>query len=145
MVNIQNKSAYYQYLLEVTTNQEWEQWITYILDAVEQTAKWTRVKIIATRDLMDHTAEFVHDKLPSIYSRELVDLTFVQPYCRIANLVDAKIAKHQTASVYLKQLSDFGVLKEIKVGRGKLFSHPRLMQLLTQGENRFELYSVRVS
>lgn len=142
---IQNKSAYYQYLLDVTTNNEWEQWILYMLDAVEQTAKWTRAKIIAIRDLMDHTADYVRNQLPSIYSRELVDLTFVQPYCRIANLVDTKIAKRQTASVYLKQLRDIGVLKEMKVGREKLFIHPKLMLLLTQDENRFELYSDSVS
>ena len=142
---IQNKTTYYQYLLEVTTKNEWEQWILYILEAVEQTANWTRTKIIAIRDLMDHTAEFVRDQLPSIYTRELVDLTFVQPYSRIANLVDANIAKRQTASVYLKQLSDIGVLKETKVGREKLFIHPKLMQLLAQDDNRFEFYSDRVS
>ena len=138
---IQNKSAYYQYLLEVTTGQQWEQWILYMLDAVEQTANWTREKIIAIRDLMDHTAEFVHDKLPSIYSRELVDQMFVQPYCRIGNLVDVNIAKRQTASVYLKQLCDIGILKEIKVGREKLFIHPKLMRLLTQDYHEFEKYS----
>jgi Fic family protein len=137
----QNKSNYYQYLLEVTTKDAWEQWILYILDAVEQTANWTRDKIIAIRDLMNHTANFVRNQLPSIYSRELVDLTFVQPYCRIANLVDTNIAKRQTASVYLKQLTSIGVLKEVKVGREKLFIHPKLIALLTQDKNEFDKYS----
>ena len=138
---IQNKAAYYQYLLDVTTDQQWEQWILYMLDAVEQTANWTREKIIAIRDLMEHTADFVRNTLPSIYSHELVELIFVQPYCRIANLVDANIAKRQTASVYLKQLCEAGVLKEIKVGREKLFIHPKLMRLLTQDTNEFTEYS----
>ena len=137
---IQNKNTYYQYLLEVTTQQKWEQWILYMLDAVEQTSIWTRDKIAAIRQLMDHTADYVRDKLPSIYSRELVELTFVQPYCRIGNLVDANIAKRQTASVYLKQLSDIGVLKEAKVGREKLFIHPKFMRLLTQDSNKFKKY-----
>ena len=137
---IQNKKAYYQYLIDVTINNKWEKWILYMLDAVEQTANWTHKKIIAIRDLMDHTADYVRDQLPSIYSREFVDLTFAQPYCRIANLVDANIAKRQTASVYLKQLCDIGVLKEMKAGREKLFIHPKLMQLLTQDENGFERY-----
>ena len=137
---IQHKANYYQYLLDVTTKQQWEQWILYILDAVEETANWTREKIIAIRDLMDHTAGFVRDQLPSIYSRELVEQTFTQPYCRIANLVDANIAKRQTASTYLKQLCDIGVLKEVKVGREKLFIHPKLMRLLTQDKNGFEQY-----
>lgn len=138
---IQNKSTYYQYLLEVTTQQRWQQWILYILDAIEQTSIWTRDKIAAIRQLMDHTANFVRDKLPSIYSHELVELTFEQPYCRIANLVEADIAKRQTASVYLKQLCEAGVLQEVKVGREKLFIHPKLMRLLTQDSNEFSEYS----
>jgi len=135
---IQNKSDYYKYLLQVTTEQKWEQWILYILSAVEQTAILTREKIIGIRNLMHHTADFVRAKLPSIYSRELVELTFVQPYCRIGNLVDANIAKRQTASVYLIQLCDIGVLREVKAGREKLFIHPKLMRLLTQDNNAFE-------
>lgn len=140
---IQNKDSHYPYLLEVTTDDAWEQWILYILDAVEQIVNWTREKIVAVRDLMGHTAEFVHNQLPSIYSRELVDLIFVQPYCRITNLVDANMAKRQTASVYLKQLSHIGVLNEIKVGREKLFIHSKLMTLLTQDKNEFIIYPSR--
>ncbi len=140
---IQNKSRYYQYLLEVTNNNAWEQWILFLLDAVEQTANWTRGKIISIRDLMVQTTDFVQEELPSIYSRELVELTFMLPYCRVANLVNAKIAKRQTASVYLKQLSDIGVLKEIKSGREKLFIHPKLMTLLTQDNNQFSPYKTK--
>ena len=137
---IQNKSSYYRCLLEVTTRQEWAQWIVFMLDAVEQTADWTREKIIAIRELMDHTAEFARIKLPSIYSRELIELVFVQPYCRISNLVEAKIAKRQTASVYLKQLRDIGILQEFKIGREKLFIHLKLMHLLTRDNNNFARY-----
>ena len=137
---IQNKSAYYQHLLEVTTQNQWQAWILFMLDAVEQTAHWTRDKIIAMRDLIEHTANYVRQQLPSIYSRELVELLFVQPYSRIGNLVDANIAKRQTASVYLKQLADVGVLQEQKAGREKLFIHPKLMQLLTQDNNEFKEY-----
>lgn len=55
----------------------------------------------------------------------------MQPYARISNVVDAGLAKRQTASTYLKALCDIGVLREIKVGREKLFVHPNLMTLLT--------------
>ena len=64
----------------------------------------------------------------------------MQPYCRIANLVDSGIAKRQTASVYLKQLCDIGVLEEHKVGREKLFLHPKFLDLLTQDKNEFNPY-----
>jgi Fic family protein len=63
-----------------------------------------------------------------------VDLIFVQPYCRIGNVVDAGIAKRQAASEYLKKLCAIGILKEVKAGREKLFIHPQLLKLLTAGE-----------
>jgi Fic family protein len=128
---IQRKLDYYRLLRAVTAEGRWEDWILYMLNAVDETARWTTAKIRAIRELMQTTAEYVREKAPAAYSRELVELIFVQPYSRIANVVEADIAKRQTASVYLKELCDVGVLKEIKVGREKLFINPRLMTLLT--------------
>ena len=69
----------------------------------------------------------------------MIEAIFTQPYCRIANLVEADIAKRQTASVYLKQLVGIGVLKEMKVGRDKLFIHPKLIGVM-KGSNQFRRY-----
>lgn len=132
---IRRKLDYYRLLLAVTTEGRWEDWILYMLGAVDETARWTTAKIRSIRELMEDTADFVRSKMPAIYSRELVELIFVQPYCRIGNVVDAGIAQRQTASVYLKDLCEIGVLKEVKAGREKLFINPRLMTLLTT-ENR---------
>ena len=138
---IQNKDDYYKNLLRVTTTQSWEPWILYMMAGVEGTAKWTTEKIDTIRGLLGHTNEFVQQERPEIHSRELIDIIFTQPYCRIANLVDAGIAKRQTASVYLKQLVEIGVLNEIKAGRAKLFIHPKLIKVVS-GDNRFEKYAV---
>jgi Fic family protein len=137
---IANKSQYYSNLLAVTREQAWEPWILYMLEAVESTAQWTTQKIISIRDLADHTAEYVREELPKIYSRELIDTIFEQPYCRISNLVEANIAKRQTASEYLKKLASIGVLMELRVGRERLYVHPRLIELITKDENSFERY-----
>jgi hypothetical protein len=72
--------------------------------------------------------------------RELVDVIFEQPYCRIANVVDAGIAERQAASRYLKALASIEVLSERAVGKAKLFVHPRLLQLLTRESNTLEEY-----
>ena len=128
---IRKKAGYYRLLHDITASQAWEPWILYQLDAVAETAAWTTRKIHAIRDLLRDTVAFVQRKAPSLYSRELVELVFVQPYARISNVVDAGIAKRQTASEYLKELCDIGVLKEKKVGRDKVFIHPRLMDVLT--------------
>ena len=138
---IRHKSDYYRSLLEVTTKQAWAPWILYMLDGVEDSCLWTTDKIKAIRELMRHTGQFILRRLPKMYSWELVELLFQQPYCRIANVVDAGLAKRQTASVYLKQLVDLGILKEVKSGRETLFVHPKYVELLTGEENVWVFYA----
>jgi len=138
---IRNKAAYYRLLHNVTLEQGWTPWVMFILEGVEETCTWTTDKIKAIRELMEHTAEFVQYTMPKTYTWELVELLFKQPYCRIGNLVDAGIAKRQTASVYLKQLCDAGVLKEIKSGRENIFVHPKYIELLTGEENIWVFYA----
>ena len=99
---IDNKKSYYDGLLAVTTEGAWEPWILFMLAAVRETAAWSTAKIRAIRNLLDATADQIRRDLPKIYSRELAEIVFVNPYCRIADLVDAGIAKRQSASVYLK-------------------------------------------
>lgn len=137
---IANKADYYRLLLAVTRDGAWEPWLLYMLRAVEDTAAWTTAKIGAVRKLAANTTEYLRVKLPKIYSRELVDVIFEQPYCRIANLVEARIAGRQAASRYLKALVSIGVLREQAFGKEKLFVHPKLMNLLTRDRNAFESY-----
>ena len=137
---INHKDRYYSLLREVTENGDWQQWILYVLEAVEETATWTTAKIKAIQDLLAHTCDYVRQRLPKIYSRELVENIFEQPYCRIKNIVEQDIAKRQTASVYLKRLVEIGVLKELKVGKERLYIHPKFLQLLTQDDNSYERY-----
>jgi cell filamentation protein, protein adenylyltransferase len=138
---IRNKADYYRLLLEVTTEQRWAPWILYMLAGIEETCLWTTDKIKAIRELMRHTADYIQRKLPKLYTWELVELLFKQPYCRIAHVVDAGLAKRQTASVYLKQLAEAGVLREVPSGRESLFVHPKYMELLTGEENVWVFYA----
>ena len=55
--------------------------------------------------------------------------------------MSAGVAKRQTASGYLKQLCDVGVLKEVKSGRETLFVHPKYIELLTGEENVWVYYA----
>lgn len=137
---IAHKADYYHLLLAVTRDGTWEPWLLYMLHAVENTAAWTTAKIGIIRKLATSTADYVRRKRPKIYSRELVNVIFEQPYCRIANLVEAKIAGRQTASRYLKALVSTGVLREQAFDKEKLFIHPKLMGLLTRDSNAFEPY-----
>ena len=138
---IQHKADYYRLLLNVTREDAWEEWVLYILKGVEETALWTTAKIAAIRTLSTQTVEFVRQKLPKVYSLELVNVIFERPYCRIQNVVEAKIAERQAASRYLKQLAEIGVLEEQTLGREKLFLHPKFLKLLIRDSNTFAEYA----
>jgi Fic family protein len=133
---IANKRAYYRLLLDVTrmnargAKQAWEDWIVFVLRGIEETALWTIAKIELIRGLVGETVALVRARLPKIYSRELVDVIFEQPYCRISNLVQRGVGARQAASRYLKALTEIGVLSEQTLGREKLFVHQRLLAVL---------------
>lgn len=140
---IAHKADYYRLLLSVTRDQAWEPWLLFMLQAVAETSQWTTGKIAAIRQLAEHTTEFVRTRLPKIYTRELVDVIFEQPYCRIANVVDKGIAQRQAASRYLHDLAALGVLRAVPFGKEKLFLHPKLMQLISRDNNQFQPYAGR--
>lgn len=127
---IQNKSDYYRLLMQVTTDQNWEEWVMYMLKAVTETALSTTEKIQKIKLLLDETAEKIKKEAPQIYTRDLADLIFIQPYSRISDVVEAGLAKRQTASTYLQRLCEIGILKDVKVGRERLFINPAFLDLL---------------
>ena len=137
---IAHKADYYRLLLAVTREQAWQPWLLFMLRGMEETARWTVAKIAAMRELSMLTIEHIRRAAPKIYSRELVELIFELPYCRIQNLVDQGLAARQAAARHLRQLVEIGVLQEQSVGREKLFIHPRLMRLLTRDDNTITPY-----
>lgn len=138
---VRTKGQYYALLQGVTQRGEWEPWVLYMLKGIETTATWTNARIRAIRDLMSDTAAYVNANANSIYSWELIQTIFAQPYTRIGHLVDRGVAKRVAASRYLKQLAAIGVLEEEKVGRDKLFIHRKYMKLLGSDEHMFEPYA----
>jgi Fic family protein len=137
---IENRADYYQLLQGVTADGNWDAWVMYIIKGVEETARWTTAKIGAINELERHTTDYVRKRLQKIYSHELMNLIFKLPYCRINDVIEADIAKRQTASSYLKQLVEAGVLAEVESGKEKLFVHPKLYDLLTTENNVFKPY-----
>ena len=89
----------------------------------------------AIRELQAHSGRFVQERCPTAYSHELVSLLFEKPYLRI---VDAGLAKRQTAATYARALVDAGVLEERAAGQAKLFVNTRLLRLLTHDSNELE-------
>lgn len=137
---LQKRPDYYRLLTSVTTDSKWQDWIIFMLNAVQETATWTTQKIAGIRSLILDTTVYIQTSLPKVYSHELVQVLFEQPYCRINNLVENNIAKRQTASAYLKQLCTIGVLEETQLGKEKLFVHPKLLQLMSSDQHSFTPY-----
>jgi Fic family protein len=137
---VRSKGDYYRLLQGVTLRGEWEPWIIYMLTAVETTATWTNGRIRAIRDLMANTSDYVKEAAPGAHSHELIETIFAMPYTRIGNLVERGIAKRVSASRYLKQLVNIGVLVEEKRGRDKVFIHRKYMDLLGRDDHEFAPY-----
>lgn len=128
---IQRKGEYYTLLREVTEKNEWEKWVIFLLQGVEETSNWTIRHIQAIRSLLETTIERCRTEIPKVYSKELIELIFRQPYCKISFVVDAGIAERKTASVYLKELERIGILDGEKRGREIIYRHPALVEVLT--------------
>ena len=137
----EHRSEYYDRLLAVTTSGAWEAWLLYMLTAIEETSLWTTAKIRAIRELMDATVAYVAASSPKIYSRELIEVIFTQPYSRIGNIVEAKLGTRKTASKYLKELSVSGVLQERQEGRENIYVNVRFLHLVTSDANDFKPFA----
>jgi len=127
---IENKSDYYRLLQEVRLKDNWEEWILYILKGVEETAKRTIIQIREISELFVKTQERIKTGLEKMYSKELVELLFEHPYCRIEYLVDRLKISRVTASKYLKALEKVGILQSRKVWKETLYINTELFDLL---------------
>jgi len=127
------KTDYYRLLRSITTTSQWEPWLLFMLDAMAQTALATRERILAIRELMFETMERAKKDLPGrMYSKELIELLFRQPYTKGQFLVEAGIAQRKTAAEYLKGLVKIGVLESRKIGKEMLYLNTKLYELLSR-------------
>ena len=129
---IDHKAAYYEGLRRVTEEGAWQDWVLYMLDAVEQTSIRTHGQITEILALMESVRERVQREAPGIYSKDLIEQIFKQPYCKIQFLERADLGTRQTCSKYLRELESMGVLTSQKMGREVYFINDALFKLLTR-------------
>ncbi|MDQ3192993.1 MAG: Fic family protein [Bacteroidota bacterium] len=127
---IENKSDYYKLLQEVRIKQNWEDWILFILRGIESTANETITQVTIINKLFDQTKAIVQKKIPKIYSKELIELLFEQPYCKSEYLENRLSISRITASKYLRELEKIEVLKSKKVWKEILYINTELFNLL---------------
>jgi len=127
---IEHKEDYYKNLREVTEKGGWENWIIYMLEMIEQTAKDGQETIHKIEQLMKKTGSAIQKTLPKVYSKDLLEILFKLPYTKRQFLKDARLGNLRTVGNYLKKLEAAGFLQSEQVGKEKLYLNEPLMKIL---------------
>ncbi|WOE79961.1 Fic family protein [Pseudomonas protegens] len=126
----QHKADYYRLLQAVRDQGAWEDWLLFMLNAVEQTAQQTTELTHGIKRLMQQHKERLRKELPKIYSQDLVNNLFHHPYTKIEFVMDELQVHRNTASRYLEQLVNIGLLSKHKLGKDNFYLNDALFQLL---------------
>ena len=127
---IKNKAGYYKCLRGVTENNDWENYILYMLDMIEETSIKGLERLNKITTSMMKTSEEIKEKLPKIYSKDLVEILFRLPYTKRQHLIDENIGNSKTVGSYLIKLEEYGFLTSVKVGKEKLYLNQELLKIL---------------
>jgi Fic family protein len=127
---VKHKKEYYQLLRGITEENNWHDWIMFLLTALSETAKLTTKKIKEMLILRDEYEKQMKKMLGASFSYDLLKLMFTLPYLKIELLVKKEIAHRQTAAVWLKKLVNARILKTQKIGRTTYYINYKLMDLL---------------
>lgn len=129
---IKNKAEYYKLIQSVTDDGNWEEWILFILEAIEETAIETLAIVRNINNLLEKTALEIRELLPNIYSRELVELIFFEFYTKIAYMEEGLGVTRKTASKYLSSLEEKGFLISEKIGREVIYLNQNLFKIVKE-------------
>lgn len=131
---IARKNDYYRLLRAVTADGAWREWVLYMLDVVRESAESATRKIGAIRTCQDELTERARSATPGGRDARFLAVLFEQPYCRIGTVSDRCDVSRQTASTWLHALVEAEILRDIKVGRERLFVNHELLEVLTRPE-----------
>tara|TARA_B100000809_G_scaffold39157_1_gene34248 strand:- start:54 stop:1130 length:1077 start_codon:yes stop_codon:yes gene_type:complete len=129
---IEHKSEYYRLLQDVRESENWEEWIMYMLNSIEQVSQETIILIKEIKELMFDFKNLLRDNY-KFYSQDLLNNLFKHPYTKIEFIENDLGVSRITASKYLNQLAKDGVLVKEKLGTGNYYVNERLIKLLTLG------------
>lgn len=131
-----NKTAYYRLIKEVSTLDNWEEWILFILVGIEETAEETLLMVKNIYEEFNQYSIDLRTRLPKIYSKELVELLFFEFYTKITYIEEGLNISRKTASTYLNELEDKGFISSEKIGKERIFINKRLMDVVKKASER---------
>ncbi|MCW5908030.1 MAG: Fic family protein [Chitinophagales bacterium] len=133
---IKHKAAYYKLLQQVRDTGEWEAWILFMLDGVEETATQGVATVNGIKQLMQEYKHRIRTELPKIYSQDLLNNFFRHPYTKIEYLMKDLGKSRLTITKYLDAVAERGLLKKTKVGRDNYYINPVLVELLANNSEK---------
>lgn len=126
---IRNKANYYRLLSDVSFNDGLHEWILFMLKGVEEISKETIGVIKTIEELMRETKETIKAHKAKIYSKDLLEALFYHPYTKRAFIEEQLSVSRPTATNYLKELENMGILRSQKVGKEVFYVHGKLFDL----------------
>ena len=127
---VRTKGEYYRLLQDVREHDSWEDWVLYMLTAVEQTARDSIASVIAIREAMLDMKRRIRAHF-KFYSQDLLNNLFAHPYTKIAFVERDLDVSRLTATKYLDALAREGFLIKQKVGRSNYYINASLYEILT--------------
>jgi len=127
---VEHKADYYKLLQEVRETDNWENWVLYMLDSVEQISKETIILIRKIKYLIFEYKNLLRNNY-KFYSQDLLNNLFKHPYTKIEFIENDLGVSRITASKYLNLLAKDKVLKKEKLGTGNYYINEKLIKILT--------------
>lgn len=131
----QSRDECYRLLQSVRLTGSWDEWLTYMLNGVRDTAQQTTRLVFAIRNLMQSQKQQIRTTLPRIYSQDLLNCIFAHPYSKIAFLMQELGVSRITASRYLEELTKIGIMTKLKAGRQSYYLNDPLVRLLANAQS----------
>jgi Fic family protein len=125
------KPDYYRLLQTVRDENRWADWCLYLLRGVALTSRSAIRLVKSLRDLMLETKFAMRQRLPKIYSQELLNNLFRHPYTKIEFVEHDLSVSRITAAKYLNQLTESGFLTKRKIGKTNFYINGPLFALLS--------------
>ncbi len=131
---VRTKSEYYHLLQTVRDQNDWENWVLYIIKGIEETARETIHFIHEIKTLVFETKQRMRTELSGIYSQDLLNNLFFHPYTKVQFVMDQVGVSRITATKYLNQLTEHGFVEKHRISRTNYFVNQALVHLIRQQE-----------
>jgi Fic family protein len=127
---VRTKSDYYRLLQAVREEDRWEEWVLYMLAAVEQTAAAGIETILAIKEAFFDYKHRIREQY-KFYSQDLINNLFSFPYTKIEFIQKDLDVSRLTATRYLDELAKGGFVQKKKIGRSNYYINGPLYGILT--------------